>query len=66
MSHSQDASQGRPADTGATDDPRRRWFHLRPKPRRRTDLGGVNSTWWMVLGWIVVLVLVFSPYPWWW
>ena len=43
----------------------RRWYRLRPKPRRRTDLFGFNSTWWMALGWVIVLLLVVSPFPWW-
>ena len=33
----------------ATDDRGRHWYRLRPKPRRRTDLWGFNSTWWMAL-----------------
>jgi hypothetical protein len=41
----------------------RRWYHLRPEPRRRGDLMGFNSTWWMVLAWIVVIILIVSP--WW-
>jgi hypothetical protein len=44
----------------------RRWYHLRPEPRRRTDLMGFNSTWWMAVVWLIVIVLVVSPYPWWW
>jgi hypothetical protein len=44
----------------------RRWYHLRPEPHRRTDLMGFNSTWWMAVGWLIVIVLVVSPYPWWW
>jgi hypothetical protein len=44
----------------------RRWYHLRPEPRRRTDLMGFNSTWWMAVAWLIVIVLVVSPYPWWW
>ena len=43
----------------ATDDRERRWYHLRPKPRRRTDLWGFNSTWWMVLGWPLLIVFAF-------
>ena len=31
------------------DDRGRRWYHPRPQPRRRRDLMGFNSTWWMVL-----------------
>ena len=44
----------------------RRWYHLRPEPRRRTDLMSFNSTWWMAVGWLIVIVLLVSPYPWWW
>ena len=44
---------------------RRRWYHLRPKPRRPTDLWGFNSTWWMVLGWPLLIVFALSPWPWW-
>jgi len=47
------------------DDTGRRWYHLRPEPRRRTDLWGINSTWWMVVVWILILVVAFSPIPWW-
>ena len=43
----------------------RRWYHLRPKPARRTDLWGFNSTWWMVLGWPLLIVFAVSPWPWW-
>jgi hypothetical protein len=48
-----------------TEGPRRRWYHLRPKPRRPTDLWGFNSTWWMVLGWPLLIVLALSPWPSW-
>jgi hypothetical protein len=44
----------------------RRWFDLRPEPRRRTDPMGLNSTWWMAVGWLIVILLVVSPFPWWW
>ena len=43
----------------------RRWYHLQPQPRRRTDLMGVNSTWWMALLWLILIVLVVYPGPWW-
>ena len=43
----------------------RRWYQLRPKPRRRTDLWGFNSTWWMALGWPLLIVFAVSPWPWW-
>jgi hypothetical protein len=48
-----------------TDDRGRRWYHLRPKPRRRTDLWGFNSTWWMALGWPLLIIFAISPWPWW-
>ena len=50
----------------ALDDRRRRWYHLRPEPRRRSDLMGFNTTWWMVLGWIVLIVLLVYQAPWGW
>jgi hypothetical protein len=40
----------------------RRWYHLRPKPRRRTDRLGFNS---MVVVWLIVIILVRYPYPCW-
>ena len=49
----------------ATDDRGRRWYHPRPKPRRRTDLWGFNSAWWMALGWLIVILGAISPWPWW-
>jgi hypothetical protein len=49
----------------ATDDRGRRWFHLRPQPRRRTDLIGFNSTWWKVAVWLIAIVLIVYPYPGW-
>jgi len=48
-----------------TEGQRRRWYHLRPKPRRSTDLWGFNSTWWMVLGWPLLIFFAVSPWPWW-
>ena len=45
--------------------PGRRWYHLRPEPRRRTDLMGFSSTLWMAVGWLVVIVVIFFPFPWW-
>jgi hypothetical protein len=50
----------------ATDDRERRWYHLRPQPRRGTDFMGLNSTWWMALGWLVLLIVVAFRFPWWW
>ena len=49
----------------ATDEGGRRWYHLRPKPRRRTDLWGFNSTWWMALAWPLLIIFAVSPWPWW-
>jgi hypothetical protein len=54
MSHSQGTAHGR------------RWYHLRPKPRRGTDFMGFNSTWWMALGWFTLLIVVAFPFPWGW
>jgi hypothetical protein len=34
----------------------RRWYHLRPEPRRGTDLMGLNATWWMALAWATLLL----------
>ena len=48
-----------------TEDRGRRWYHLRPKPRGRTDLWGFNSTWWMALGWTLLIFFAISPWPWW-
>jgi hypothetical protein len=62
MSHTPKASHD---EIGAIDDRGRRWYQLRPKPRRRTDLWGFNSTWWMALGWGIVILVAISPYPWW-
>ena len=49
----------------APDDRGRRWYRLRPTPRRRTDIWGFNSTWWMALGWVIVIAVVVFPFPWW-
>jgi len=49
----------------ARDDRGRRWYHPRPQPRRRRDLMGFNSTWWMVLLWIAVIALIVWPFPVW-
>jgi hypothetical protein len=53
-------------EIGATDDRRPRWYHLRPEPRRRIDVMGFNSTWWMALVWLVVILVAVFPFPWWW
>jgi hypothetical protein len=26
---------------------------------------GFNSTWWMALGWLVLLIVAAFPFPWW-
>ena len=61
MAHTSGAADG----GKATNDNARRWYHLRPKPRQPTDLLGFNSTWWMVVVWLIVFVLVVYPYPGW-
>jgi hypothetical protein len=65
MSHTQEAAQDGRRDE-AIDDRGRRWHHLRPQHRRRTDLMGFNSTFWMALGWLIVILLVVFPFPWGW
>jgi hypothetical protein len=50
----------------AIDDRGRRWHQVRPQPRCRSDLMGFNSTLWMALGWLVVILLVVFPFPWVW
>ena len=50
----------------AADDRARHWYQLRPEPRRRTDFMGLNSTWWMALGWLVLLLALAFPFPWLW
>jgi len=50
--------------TGHDADRGRRWYHLRPEPRRRADLMGFNSTWWMVLAWLILIVVIAFPFPW--
>jgi hypothetical protein len=57
MSYARGAPQGN--DRG------RRWYHLRPEPRRSTDLMGFNSTWWMVVGWLTLIVVIVFSFPWW-
>jgi hypothetical protein len=52
-------------DNGGTDRRGRRWYHLRPHPRRRTDLMGFGSTWWMAVGWLILILLVVFPFPFW-
>jgi hypothetical protein len=44
----------------ATDENGRRWYQLRPEPRRRYDLIGFNYTWWLI--WIVIMLVVFVPW----
>ncbi len=44
----------------ATDELGRRWYHLRPTPRRRYDLVGFNYTWWLI--WIFVIFVIFLPW----
>jgi hypothetical protein len=54
------------AEIEAVDDRGRRRYRLRPQPRRRTDLMGFNSTLWMALGWLIVILLLVFPFPWAW
>jgi hypothetical protein len=45
----------------ATDELGRRWYHLRPEPRRRYDFVGFNYTWWLVF-WIFLVFIIFLPW----
>jgi hypothetical protein len=45
------------------DDRGRRCYQLRPHNPRRTDFMGFNSTWWMVLAWIILILVIL--FPWW-
>jgi hypothetical protein len=45
--------------------PGRRWYHP-PEPRRRSDLMGISSTVWMAVGWILLIIVLLFPFPWWW
>ena len=45
----------------ATDDRGRRWFQLRPEPRRRVDLIGFNYTWWLMI-WLFLMLFVILPW----
>lgn len=58
MPHAQKAAASRPVD--------RHWYHPRPKPRQRADLLGFNAAWWMAFGWIIAVLVILAPFPWWW
>ena len=45
----------------ATDELGRRWYQLRPEPRRRYDFIGFNYTWWFVF-WIFLMFIIFLPW----
>jgi hypothetical protein len=45
----------------ATDDRGRRWYQLRPDPRRRYDFVGFNYTWWIAI-WFLFILIVFLPW----
>ena len=59
MSHAHDISPDGDAGRG-------RWHDFRPQPRRRRDLMGFNSTLWMGLVWVILLLVALFPFPWWW
>ena len=44
----------------------RRRYYLAPQPCRRTDVGRSGSRWWMGLVWLIAIVLIAFPFPWWW
>jgi hypothetical protein len=37
---------------------------VRPQRRRRSDLMGLHSIWWMAVLWLIVIALVVFPFPW--
>jgi hypothetical protein len=45
----------------ATDERGRRWYQLRPEPRRRADLIGFNYTWWLVI-WLFFIFFILLPW----
>jgi hypothetical protein len=49
-------------DIEAIDDRGRRWYHLRPEPRRRVDVMGVNYSLRFA---IIIAIVVFVPWGWW-
>jgi hypothetical protein len=54
------------AAEGGSDNHGRRRYHLRPDPRRRTDFFGFNSSWWMAVTFVFVILAILFPFPWWW
>jgi len=44
----------------ATDELGRRWYHLRPQPRRRYDLIGFNYSWWLI--WLFLMLIILLPW----
>lgn len=60
MSHTQDVN------SDSNGESERRRYDLRPQPRRRTDRMGINSTVWMGLGWVLLILALVFPFPWWW
>jgi|HubBroStandDraft_5_1064220.scaffolds.fasta_scaffold1805481_1 hypothetical protein len=45
----------------ATDDCGRHWYDLRPEPRSRADVMGLNRTWWLVFA---VFIIIIAFFPW--
>jgi hypothetical protein len=60
MSHTDDIN------SDGNNESERYGYRLRPQPRRRTDLIGFNSTLWMGLGWVLLVLALVFPFPWWW
>ena len=54
-------------DTGhdSNNDRGRRWHEVRPLPGRGSDLMGFNSTLWMGLAWVILLLALVFSIPWW-
>jgi hypothetical protein len=44
----------------------RRRYYLAPQPCRRTDAPRSTSAWWVAVVWLITIVLIAFPFPWWW
>jgi hypothetical protein len=62
MSQTEEPARGHERIHGSED--RERRYRLRPEPRGRMDFMGSSSALWMALGWIVVILAVAFPFPW--
>lgn len=59
MSRTQDVSR----DGDNESRPRR--HDLTPQPGHRNDRMGFSSTLWMALAWVILILALVFPFPWW-